>query len=93
MAFNRPLHQWNTARVTSMKNMFRNAHVFDQDVSSWNVANVQDMTGMFHGAKHFSQLICWKDLLPTVQIDDAAFEGTADGAGYEDPSMCQGGSD
>jgi hypothetical protein len=45
-SFNKPLNNWNTGNVKSMKAMFMYS-VFNQDISEWNVRNVNDMSGMF----------------------------------------------
>jgi len=44
------LSGWNTARVTDMANMFRNARFFNGDVSSWKVKKVEFMANMFDGS-------------------------------------------
>ena len=38
---------WNTQKVTSMKNMFKNCTKFNQDIRLWDVSNVTDMENIF----------------------------------------------
>ena len=38
---------WDTAAVTTMKDMFNGATAFNQDISNWKTAAVTDMQGMF----------------------------------------------
>ena len=57
-AFNQDISAWNTAAVTTMANMFKDATAFNQPLThsgnSWNLANVTNMTNMFTGATAFS---------------------------------------
>ncbi len=41
--------------VGDMRDMFRGATSFNQDLSSWNVSNVTDMSSMFNSATSFNQ--------------------------------------
>ena len=41
--------------VTSMRFMFLNAIVFNQDISAWNTVTITDMAAMFFNAKAFNQ--------------------------------------
>ena len=41
--------------VSSMRSMFRDAHLFNGDIGNWNVAEVTNMGGMFNGADAFEQ--------------------------------------
>lgn len=43
------------SNVTSMKNMFRNAISFNQDIGNWLVGQVTDMEAMFENAEQFNQ--------------------------------------
>ena len=54
-AFNQPISGWNTANVTSMWGMFKDAKVFNRDISGWNTSNVTTMLSMFYSAKAFNQ--------------------------------------
>ena len=49
-AFNQPIGDWNTSKVTSMNKMFRNATAFYQPIGNWDTGNVVDMKDMFEGA-------------------------------------------
>ncbi|UOY05313.1 BspA family leucine-rich repeat surface protein [Muricauda sp. SCSIO 64092] len=48
---------WNTANVTNMIGVFREATAFNQDVGSWNTSSVTNMTRMFNKATVFDQNI------------------------------------
>ena len=37
-----------------MKQMFRGARAFNQDLSNWHLNNVTDMSGMFRDARAFN---------------------------------------
>jgi len=51
---------WSTGRVTSMKDLFRGASSFNDDISLWNTASVSDMSFMFRDATEFnSDLSQW----------------------------------
>ena len=45
----------NLSGVTNMKQMFRGASSFNQDIDSWDVSGVTDMGQMFYGASSFNQ--------------------------------------
>ena len=49
-AFNQDISAWNTAAVTTMKQMFAYADAFNHDISAWNTAAVTDAAEMFSGA-------------------------------------------
>lgn len=49
------ISDWDTSRVTNMRNLFKFKSNFDDDISGWNVSNVTDMSGMFKGASSFYQ--------------------------------------
>jgi len=38
--FNRNIGSWNTGQVTTMRDMFRDARNFDQDISSWDFTGI-----------------------------------------------------
>jgi surface protein len=46
-AFNQPLANWNTSKVTNMGNMFNTASVFDQNISNWNVSLIPTKPSQF----------------------------------------------
>ena len=52
--FNQDIGNWNTSRVFTMFQMFRNAFQFNQDIGSWNTSVVEDFTGMFWRATAFN---------------------------------------
>ena len=56
-AFNQPIGNWDTSKVTNMQQMFwvDNLSSFNQDISGWDTSNVTNMKGMFHRAVAFNQ--------------------------------------
>ena len=40
--FNRNIGSWNTGRVTTMRDMFRDNGNFDQDISGWDFSNISN---------------------------------------------------
>jgi len=53
--FNTDIGDWDTSKVTNMKNMFISAGAFNQDIGDWDTSKVVDMEAMFTGATAFSQ--------------------------------------
>jgi len=51
----RGLGEWNTSGVTVMKDMFRGASSFNQDIGSWDTSGATTMVGVFRGASSFNQ--------------------------------------
>ncbi|MBS8121680.1 BspA family leucine-rich repeat surface protein [Candidatus Vampirococcus lugosii] len=49
------LNNWDTSNITTMREMFRGASSFNQDIGDWNTSYVKDMTHMFNGADSFNQ--------------------------------------
>jgi trimeric autotransporter adhesin len=49
--------EWNTAQVTDMSALFRNAAAFNQPVGTWETGEVTDMNRMFFLAQAFNQPI------------------------------------
>ena len=47
-SFNSDISNWDTSNVTTMKQMFIEAHQFNQDLSYWDTSNVTDMEQMFY---------------------------------------------
>ena len=56
-------------QVTSMKEMFRNARVFNGDVSGWDTSSVTDMSSMFRDANLFNQDISGWDTSMVININ------------------------
>ena len=56
-SFNGDISHWDTALVTNMLEMFREAYAFNQDISSWNTAAVTNTESMFREANAFNQNI------------------------------------
>lgn len=54
--------EWYTGNITSMRGMFKNNFVFNQNIGIfWEVQNVEDMSYMFYNAYSFNQDIkFWK---------------------------------
>ena len=55
--FNQPIGSWDTANVSTMREIFKDARYFNQPIGSWNTANVTNMSGMFQRATNFNQPI------------------------------------
>ena len=49
------ISNWDTSRVTNMREMFYGASSFNQPLNKWNVSNVIFMAFMFEGASSFNQ--------------------------------------
>ena len=47
------ISEWDTSKVTSMKDTFNQAASFNQDISKWDTSKVTDMTNMFFRATAF----------------------------------------
>ena len=56
-AFNQPIGNWNTGKVTKMGDMFLYASAFNQHIGSWNTSQVSHMCTMFASASAFNQHI------------------------------------
>jgi surface protein len=54
-SFNQNISGWDTSRVTSMRNAFREASRFNNSLGKWDVSRVTDMIYMFLGASSFNQ--------------------------------------
>ena len=52
-AFNQPIGNWDTSKVTDMS-LFQTAKVFNQDISNWDTAEVTNMSRMFNSAEAFN---------------------------------------
>lgn len=59
--FNGMIGGWNTSSCTTMREMFKDAVLFNQDISGWSTSKVTDMSSMFENAAAFNQPIGnWK---------------------------------
>lgn len=77
-SFNSPIGNWklkptssqsnDNSGISSMKNMFREAIAFNQDISSWDVSSVINMSEMFMGATSFNQDISGWDVSNVIQM-------------------------
>ena len=47
-AFNQPIGDWDTSKVSNMRFMFSRAKSFNQPVDGWNIPNVEDSMLMFY---------------------------------------------
>ena len=54
-AFNQPLNNWDTSKVTDMTFMFARTKAFNQPLNNWNTSNVTNMSYMFRSAQAFNQ--------------------------------------
>ena len=54
---NKPIGDWNTAEVTDMSSMFRDATSFNQPIGNWTTSKVTEMGSMFRNAALFNQPI------------------------------------
>ncbi len=48
------ISKWNTSRVTTMKELFKEKNKFNDDISDWDVSNVKDMNSMFQENSAFT---------------------------------------
>ena len=48
------ISDWDVSKVTDMKDLFKNATTFNEDISRWKVSSVTTMEGMFSGAMKFN---------------------------------------
>jgi len=53
-AFNQPIGNWNTGKVTRMDQMFYGAAAFNQPIGNWSTEQVTRMDQMFDGFKAMS---------------------------------------
>ena len=70
-SFDRPLDNWDTSNVTTMRLMFRSASAFNQTLGDWDVSAVTTMEDMLTNAgldqaNYDATLAGWASL-PTLQ--------------------------
>lgn len=53
--FNGDISQWNTGRVVTLFEAFRDARSFDRDISNWDVSQVTSLFRTFRSAVAFNQ--------------------------------------
>ena len=58
-AFNQPLANWKTSKVTSMTAAFGGAKAFNQDISGWDVSSVADMGQMLASSSFNYDISGW----------------------------------
>ncbi|MDB4496228.1 BspA family leucine-rich repeat surface protein [Flavobacteriaceae bacterium] len=66
-----------TSRVSIMRELFRNANTFNQDISSWDVSIVTDMFQMFLNANSFNQDIGSWDVSNVVFLNGMFYSATS----------------
>jgi surface protein len=49
-AFNQPIGDWDTSKVTNMQYMFREARAFNQFIGNWDTSKVTNFGDMFTDA-------------------------------------------
>ena len=65
-SFNADLTGWDTAKVSTMQNMFRGATSFNGDVSTWDMTNNGNMVNMFRSSGFNRDITPWKDTFGSV---------------------------
>ena len=53
------MNNWNTENVVYMKEMFKNATSFNQDIGDWNTSKVKWMGGMFRAKTNFGDTMAF----------------------------------
>ena len=53
--FNRDISNWNTERVTTMKQLLYNSHQFNQNLNSWDLSNCTSVYRMLFGLDFYDQ--------------------------------------
>ncbi len=67
---------WDVTHVRNMRNTFKNAEAFNQDLAGWQVQGVNDMSGMFMNAKAFGyELKKWAGRVGNVVSMENTFTG------------------
>lgn len=69
---------WDVSHVRNMRNTFKNAEAFNQNLAGWQVQGVNDMSGMFMNAKAFGyELKEWAGRVGNVVSMENTFNGAA----------------
>ncbi len=53
------IREWNTSKVTTMKNLFREKNNFNEDISRWDVSSVTNMRFMFRETPFNGDISGW----------------------------------
>ena len=59
-AFNQPIGNWNTAKVTDMSSMFLKATAFNQGIGLWNTGSVTNMGLVLRSVKRAAWYSRWE---------------------------------
>jgi uncharacterized repeat protein (TIGR01451 family) len=68
---------WDVSNVVIMRQMFRNASLFNQDISGWNTSEVTLMNAMFASASSFNQDIGSWNTVKVNRMDDMFYFATS----------------
>ena len=80
-SFNQPVGNWDTSKVTDMKEMFERAKEFNQPIGDWDVSQVTSMDDLFHGqkvGKEFNQDISKWDVSKVTNMQYMFFHSAFD---------------
>ena len=76
-AFNGDISKWNVSKVTSMREMFRDATAFNQPLNTWTVSSVTNMSAMFRDATAFNQPLNNWDVSKVIDMSLMFYRATA----------------
>ena len=71
------MSKWDVSRVTSMRELFKNAEAFNQPLNKWDVSNVTTMINMFAGATSFNQPLNEWDVSNVTDMRNMFSDATA----------------
>jgi len=60
--FRGSVSKWDVRHIKNMRNMFKNCHLFKDDLSNWKINQECDVTGMLCGCEKMEDEICEMDL-------------------------------
>jgi surface protein len=63
-----PIGAWDTSDVRSMRNLFRSAVSFDEDINGWDVSGTHDLHATFEGATAFTGKLSGWDVSAAVDV-------------------------